>query len=64
MLQGILYFCRMEGIDYGVETPLSALSCKSCLGQFCDIFSEFGTYLAPTYHHDRCERYLKILKYM
>ena len=47
----------MDGIDYGVEAPMWSMSLKSCVSQFCGVFSEFGTYLAPTYHHDRCERY-------
>lgn len=30
---------------------------RSALSQFSDIFSEFDKYIAPAYHHDRCERY-------
>ncbi|KAG1671101.1 Transmembrane protein 181 [Nymphon striatum] len=29
---------------------------RSTLSQFSDVFSEFGKYIAPAYHHDRCER--------
>ena len=29
--------------------------------QLNDIFSQFGKYIAPTYYHDRCERYVTYL---
>ena len=32
------------------------LRLKSSLSQFSDLFSEFNRYIAPAYHHDRCER--------
>lgn len=32
------------------------LRLKNFLTQFSDLFSEFNKYIAPAYHHDRCER--------
>lgn len=32
------------------------LRIRNTLSQFSDLFSEFNKYIAPAYHHDRCER--------
>lgn len=29
---------------------------RNVLVQFSDYFSEFNRYIAPAYHHDRCDR--------
>lgn len=37
------------------------LKMRSMFSQFGDMFSEFGKNIAPTYYHDRCERYFEKL---
>lgn len=36
---------------------------RSVLVQFSDYFSEFNRYIAPAYHHDRCERSVQMRLY-
>lgn len=57
------YVHRHPSRDYGnfgyaYQVPRSGFlrNLKNFLTQFSDIFSEFSRYLAPAYHHDRCER--------
>lgn len=46
------------GLGYSYHLPSGgwALKIRSVLSQFSDLFSEFDKYIAPAYHHDRCER--------
>lgn len=42
--------------SYFVPTGGLILRIRNFLSQFSDLFSEFNKYIAPAYHHDRCER--------
>lgn len=44
------------GYSYHLPTRGLRLQIRNSLAQFCDLFSEFNKYIAPAYHHDRCER--------
>lgn len=44
---GYSYYLPPGGWNYKIRNTLS---------QFSDLFSEFNKYIAPAYHHDRCER--------
>lgn len=46
-------------VNYTYPLPTSGLNIRirNTLSQFSDIFSEFNKYIAPAYHHDRCERF-------
>ncbi|KAJ8977166.1 hypothetical protein NQ317_003106 [Molorchus minor] len=50
---------------YAYQLPSGGWSAKvrSTLSQFSDIFSEFDKYIAPAYHHDRCERSVQMRLY-
>ncbi|XP_035792031.1 transmembrane protein 181-like isoform X2 [Anopheles albimanus] len=44
-------------ISYSYVTPSGiCVRFRQSLAQFSDLFSEFNKYIAPAYHHDRCER--------
>uniref|UniRef100_A0A182JCN4 Transmembrane protein 181 n=1 Tax=Anopheles atroparvus TaxID=41427 RepID=A0A182JCN4_ANOAO len=44
-------------LGYSYVTPSGmCLRLRQSLAQFSDLFSEFNKYIAPAYHHDRCER--------
>ncbi|XP_052873157.1 transmembrane protein 181 isoform X1 [Anopheles cruzii] len=44
-------------ISYSYATPSGiCVRFRQSLAQFSDLFSEFNKYIAPAYHHDRCER--------
>lgn len=47
-----------SGLGYAYHLPSGGLltRVRSTLSSFSDIFSEFNRYIAPAYHHDRCER--------
>ncbi|KAG8035262.1 hypothetical protein G9C98_001752 [Cotesia typhae] len=47
-----------NGLGYSYHLPSGGWSLKirNTLTQFSDLFSEFNKYIAPAYHHDRCER--------
>lgn len=47
-----------SGLGYSYHIPSGGilLRIRNSLSQFSDIFSEFNKYIAPAYHHDRCER--------
>lgn len=49
------------GLGYSYHLPSAGwnLKIRNVLSQFSDLFSEFNKYIAPAYHHDRCERYVK-----
>lgn len=46
------------GLGYTYHFPSGGvmLRIRNTLSQFSDLFSEFNKYIAPAYHHDRCER--------
>ncbi|XP_034939460.1 transmembrane protein 181 [Chelonus insularis] len=50
----------MDNADLGYSYYLPSvgwnLKIKNALSQFSDLFSQFNRYIAPAYHHDRCER--------
>lgn len=47
-----------SGLGYAYHLPSGGLCLRirNTLSQFSDLFSEFNKYIAPAYHHDRCER--------
>ncbi|KAL5282824.1 TMEM181 family protein [Megaselia abdita] len=47
-----------SGLGHFYQLPPGGLCLrlKNFLSQFSDLFSEFNKYIAPAYHHDRCER--------
>lgn len=51
---------KMDGPNLGYSYHLPSggwnFKVRNALSQFSDIFSEFNKYIAPAYHHDRCER--------
>lgn len=42
--------------SYHLPTGGLVLRVRNFLSQFSDLFSEFNKYIAPAFHHDRCER--------
>ncbi|KAL1491469.1 hypothetical protein ABEB36_012065 [Hypothenemus hampei] len=52
-------------LGYAYQLPLVGWGSRIRLGlsQFSDIFSEFDKYIAPAYHHDRCERSVQMRLY-
>lgn len=42
--------------SYHLPTGGLILRIRNFLSQFSDLFSEFNKYIAPAFHHDRCER--------
>nr|CAI5828427.1 unnamed protein product [Callosobruchus analis] len=51
------------GYAYQVPSGGWLAKVRSGLSQFSDIFSEFDKYIAPAYHHDRCERSVQMRLY-
>ncbi|BES92769.1 Wnt-Hypothetical protein factor required for Wnt secretion [Nesidiocoris tenuis] len=51
------------GYSYHLPTSGLLLKCRNTLSQFSDLFSEFNKYIAPAYHHDRCERSVQMRLY-
>lgn len=49
---GYSYYLPSGGWNYKIRNTLS---------QFSDLFSEFNKYIAPAYHHDRCDRWVMLL---
>ncbi|XP_044262247.1 transmembrane protein 181 [Tribolium madens] len=51
---------KLDGVGLGYSYHLPSggwlLKIRNVLSQFSDLFSEFDKYIAPAYHHDRCER--------
>lgn len=47
-----------SGLGYAYHLPAGGLLMRwrNTLSQFSDLFSEFNRFIAPAYHHDRCER--------
>ncbi|KAL2743533.1 transmembrane protein 181 [Vespula maculifrons] len=54
-----------SGLGYSYHLPSAGwnLKIKNTLSQFSDLFSEFNKYIAPAYHHDRCERSVQMRLY-
>ena len=46
----------MDTLGYTFQEPSWTIKVRNCLAQCSDVFSEYGPFIAPTYHHDRCER--------
>ncbi|CAB0033201.1 unnamed protein product [Trichogramma brassicae] len=57
----------MDGpnLGYSYHSPSVgwSLRIRNALSQFSDLFSEFNKYIAPAYHHDRCERSVNMRLY-
>lgn len=57
---------KMDGANLGYSYHLPSggwnFRVRNALSQCSDIFSEFNKYIAPAYHHDRCER-LNVLNF-
>lgn len=51
------------GYSYHLPSGNIGLKLRSALAQFSDLFSEFNKYIAPAYHHDRCERSVQMRMY-
>lgn len=51
------------GYSYHLPSRGMALKLRNALAQFSDLFSEFNKYIAPAYHHDRCERSVQMRIY-
>ncbi|XP_029042905.1 transmembrane protein 181 [Osmia bicornis bicornis] len=53
------------GLGYSYHLPSAGwnLRVRNVLSQFSDLFSEFNKYIAPAYHHDRCERSVQMRLY-
>ncbi|KAJ8917991.1 hypothetical protein NQ315_011444 [Exocentrus adspersus] len=51
------------GYAYHLPAGGWAAKVRNALSQFSDIFSEFDKYIAPAYHHDRCERSVQMRLY-
>ncbi|KAF4519594.1 hypothetical protein B566_EDAN003761 [Ephemera danica] len=51
------------GYSYHMPTASLCLRIRNALSQFSDLFSEFNKYIAPAYHHDRCERSVQMRLY-
>ncbi|KAB0802999.1 hypothetical protein PPYR_05185 [Photinus pyralis] len=53
------------GLGYFYHLPSTGwtLKIRNSLSQFSDLFSEFNKYIAPAYHHDRCERSVQMRLY-
>ncbi|XP_019865171.1 transmembrane protein 181 isoform X2 [Aethina tumida] len=58
---------KMDNANFGYAYQLPSggwtLRIRNILSQFSDIFSEFDKYIAPAYHHDRCERSVQMRLY-
>ncbi|XP_071439308.1 transmembrane protein 181 [Hetaerina americana] len=52
-------------LGYTYQLPSSSwnIRIRNGLSQFSDLFSEFNKYIAPAYHHDRCERSVQMRLY-
>ncbi|XP_014262510.1 transmembrane protein 181 isoform X1 [Cimex lectularius] len=51
------------GYSYHLPNGGLMLKVRNALSQFSDLFSEFNKYIAPAYHHDRCERSVQMRLY-
>ncbi|XP_012283820.1 transmembrane protein 181 [Orussus abietinus] len=58
---------KLDGASLGYSYHLPSagwnLRVRNALSQFSDLFSEFNKYIAPAYHHDRCERSVQMRLY-
>ncbi|XP_063404166.1 transmembrane protein 181-like isoform X1 [Mytilus trossulus] len=53
----------MDSYTYSFSTPSWTNNARAFLSQFSDMFSAFSKHIAPTYHHDRCERSVQMRLY-
>ncbi|RUS87573.1 hypothetical protein EGW08_004679 [Elysia chlorotica] len=53
----------MDNYTFAFAGPAFRNKARSFMSQFSDSFSAFSKYLAPTYHHDRCERSVQMRLY-
>ncbi|KAL1123112.1 hypothetical protein AAG570_002200 [Ranatra chinensis] len=51
------------GYSYHLPKGGALLKFRNAMSQFSDLFSEFNKYIAPAYHHDRCERSVQMRLY-
>ncbi|RZF38143.1 hypothetical protein LSTR_LSTR005504 [Laodelphax striatellus] len=51
------------GYAYHLPSGGCLMRIRNALSQFSDLFSEFNRYIAPAYHHDRCERSVQMRLY-
>ncbi|KAK6629582.1 hypothetical protein RUM43_003399 [Polyplax serrata] len=51
------------GYSYQLPSRGMGFNVRNALAQFSDLFSEFNKYIAPAYHHDRCERSVQMRIY-
>ncbi|CAH2009468.1 unnamed protein product [Acanthoscelides obtectus] len=60
-----MIMARTDDTTFGYAYPSGGWLAKvrNALSQFSDIFSEFDKYVAPAYHHDRCERSVQMRLY-
>ncbi|XP_014213991.1 transmembrane protein 181 [Copidosoma floridanum] len=61
---------KMDGLNLGYSYQLPSgrtsgwnFKLRNALSQCSDVFSEFNKYIAPAYHHDRCERSVNMRLY-
>lgn len=47
---------EMDNYTFSFSTPSWPNKVRAFLTQFSDFFSAFAKHIAPSYHHDRCER--------
>ncbi|XP_046414519.1 transmembrane protein 181 isoform X1 [Neodiprion fabricii] len=63
----VIRMSKMNGASLGYSYHLPSggwnFKIRNALSQFSDIFSEFNKYIAPAYHHDRCERSVQMRLY-
>ncbi|CAL4158628.1 unnamed protein product, partial [Meganyctiphanes norvegica] len=54
-----------DHFGYTYHTPRASIIFKmrQIMSHVCDYFSEFSKYIAPAYHHDRCERSVQMRLY-
>ncbi|XP_046734631.1 transmembrane protein 181 isoform X1 [Diprion similis] len=67
MTNRVIGMSKMNGASLGYSYHLPSggwnFKIRNALSQFSDIFSEFNKYIAPAYHHDRCERSVQMRLY-
>ncbi|XP_046582714.1 transmembrane protein 181-like isoform X1 [Haliotis rubra] len=53
----------MDNYTFSFSTPSWPNKVRAFLTQFSDFFSAFAKHIAPSYHHDRCERSVQMRLY-
>ena len=49
---------KMDSYDASFHTPGWTVRLCAFLSQFCEVFGDCNQYISPSYHHDRCERWV------